>query len=70
MTPKQQHELDTWSHWVGLRVEKKTGKPFKSTFKIGTVKGTCWHPVTGHLCFTFEEDESYVEARCCQLTNK
>lgn len=60
-------EQQVWMGWIGSRVEKKTGKPFKSTFKIGTVKGTCQHPVTGHLCFTFEEDESYVEAFRCQL---
>lgn len=62
-----QEEQDTWKSWVGKRVEKKTLKPFKSTFKIGTVKGTCTHPVTGHLCFTFEEDTSYVEAFRCRL---
>lgn len=64
-----QYEICTWESWVGLHVQKKSGKPFKSTLKIGTVNGTCVHPKTGHLCFTFEEDPSYVEAFRCELVS-
>ena len=39
--------------WVGKRVVKISGKPFKSGAKIGTVAGLAVHPKTQRLCFTF-----------------
>lgn len=52
---------------IGKRCMKLTRKPFKSTFKTNTIKGTMSHPVTGRLCYTFEEDESYVECFRCEI---
>lgn len=64
-----QVEIDAWNTWIGSQVKKKTGKPFKSGNKIGTIIGTCTHPVTNRMCFTFKEDDSYVEAFRCRKVN-
>ena len=40
-------------------------KPFKSTFKVNTVKDVIIHPILNIPAYTFEEDESYVECRRC-----
>lgn len=53
--------------YIGLKVEKISKKPFKSTYKINTIKGYFIHPVLNILCFIFEEDSSYVECRRCEL---
>ena len=45
--------------------------PFKSGSKVNTVKGLVLHPQLSEIkgedvwAFTFEEDDSYVEARMC-----
>lgn len=50
---------------VGKRVIKHSKKPFKSKLVINTVKAADFiHPTTGRLCYTFLEDDSYVE--CCR----
>jgi hypothetical protein len=49
------------------KVIKKSGRPFKSTFKVNTIKGVTEHPTTHNPCYTFEEDDSYVECRKCKL---
>jgi hypothetical protein len=49
---------------IGKKV-RKDKKPFKSTFKVNTVKGVVDHPILHVPCFTFEEDDSYVECRRC-----
>jgi hypothetical protein len=48
-----------------MRVEKKSRKPFKSGEKINTVKGLTKHPKLDIMCYTFYEDDSYVECRQC-----
>jgi hypothetical protein len=51
---------------IGQRVKKKSGKPFKSTFWINTVKGIVDHPYRpvhkGQVqkAYTFVEDDSCV----------
>lgn len=40
-------------------------KPFKSGFKINTIKGVIDHPQLNVPAYTFEEDESYVECGRC-----
>ncbi len=67
--PESAEKLARWLTWVGQRVNKKSGKPFKSTFKIATVKGTVDHPITKRLCFIFNEDDSFVECGKCQLND-
>lgn len=55
---------------VGTKVRKTSSKPFKSDEKINTIKGTVMHPKLNLLCYTFEEDESYVEARRCIIAQE
>ncbi len=51
---------------VGKKVVKfPSRKPFKSGFKINTVKGIITHEHTGLPAFIFQEDDSYVEVRKC-----
>jgi hypothetical protein len=47
---------------IGQRVEKKSGKPFKSGNKTATVKGVTINPHTYNPAFEFVEDESVVDA--------
>ena len=54
---------------IGKKVRKKSDRPFKSTFKKNTVKGVIPHPKLEVECFTFEEDDSFVEVRRCELIN-
>jgi hypothetical protein len=43
-------------------------KPFKSGQKVNTISGVIPHPkLEGRLAYTFEEDESYVECRRCEV---
>ena len=58
--------------FIGKRVSKskpngKEPKPFKSGFKINTVKGIIDHPILNVPAFTFEEDDSYVKCSTCFL---
>jgi len=50
--------------------KKTMGKPFKSGLMINTVKDVINHPILNIPAYTFHEDESYVEARRCHLTNQ
>lgn len=52
---------------IGDRVEKPSGKPFKSTAKVNTVKGFTLNQYTKKLSLTFIEDDSDVEAFRCQV---
>ena len=62
-----------FSHMIGKRVCKSSGKPFKSGSKTNTVKSV----VVGGLnpnhpdieCFTFEEDDSIVESWRCEIVS-
>lgn len=61
---------------VGKRVVKKSRsnnavapKPFKSTFRVNTVKAVVFYPHTEHACFLFEEDDSYVRCYQCRLAD-
>lgn len=53
---------------IGTKVCKKSGKPFKSMFKINTISGIVEHPYKkdnngkGVVSYTFYEDSSIVEA--------
>jgi len=61
---------------VGMRVcktsksnNKTTPKPFKSGFRVNTIKAADFlHPVSGNLCFTFVEDDSYVQCYQCRIS--
>ena len=65
-----------YESWIGEKVIKvnfKKGvevfnrKKFKSGKYVNTVKEVIDHPVLHIPAYTFEEDESYVECRRCQL---
>lgn len=53
---------------IGKKVEKRSGKPFKSTLKINTVKGTKINEQDPkrRMAYTFEEDDSVVNVELCQ----
>lgn len=55
---------------VGTKVEKKSRNPFKSTFKVNTVKGYTNNPYTNKISYTFEEDDSNVECFRCKEYNE
>lgn len=51
-----------------IKVEKKSGKPFKSGNKINTVKETIQHPILkDEMAYTFYEDDSYVSVVMCKV---
>ncbi len=61
-----------YKSWIGKRVSKekygRQPKPFKSGFKINTVKSVIEHPIlSGKPAFTFNEDESFVRCSICTL---
>lgn len=62
-------------HWIGEKVVKVSGKPFKSGSHEATVKGVLGHnphskdPGYDKPAFIFEEDESVVECLKCELKN-
>lgn len=56
---------------VGKKVRKTSGKPFKSGLLMNTIKCIVPHPYKdGCLAYGFEEDDSFVEARICELENQ
>jgi len=67
--------MENYSENIGLRCKKRPitkkpkkkskSKPFKSGFKINTIKGVIEHPTLKIPAYTFEEDDSYVECRRC-----
>lgn len=53
---------------IGKKVEKYSGKPFKSGNKINTVKSVTEHPYReGKSAYTFEEDDSFVSVEQCKM---
>lgn len=56
-----------WEAHIGKMVEKKSGKPFKSTLLRNKIKGLIMSPITNKFAFTFQEDDSFVECRMIKL---
>ena len=55
---------------IGKQVEKsRSKKPFKSGLHINTVKAVIDHAILHIPAYTFEEDDSYVECRRCDVVN-
>lgn len=57
---------------IGCKVSKVSKnntepKPFKSGFKINSIKGVINHPILNIPAYTFNEDDSYVEVRRCKI---
>ena len=46
---------------------KTEPKPFKSGSKVNTIKNVINHPILNIPAYTFEEDDSYVECRRCNI---
>lgn len=68
--PQARVEYKDYGFGIGKKVCKpKSEKPFKSGQKINTVKGIIEHPILGIPAYTFEEDDSYVECRKCEIVN-
>ena len=63
--------IESCEQFIGYKCRKTSGKdgqalnpkPFKSTLQENTIKGVIMHPILNIPAFTFEEDESYVDAR-------
>lgn len=50
-----------------MKVRKISGKPFKSTLKVNTVKSEVDHPfLPGKRGYIFEEDDSVVRVSYCE----
>ncbi len=54
---------------IGKKTHKTTLRPFKSGRQTNTIKDVMMHPKLNIPCYTFNEDESYVEARRCVINN-
>lgn len=67
----QEKTVDDYASYVGKRVQKtrpgREPKPFKSGLKVNTVRGVIEHPILQVPAFVFEEDDSYVACRACEL---
>lgn len=61
------HTTVDYTLWIGKRVRKISGKPFKSQQKVNTVTGVCVHDHRPGLAFKFMEDSSHVACETCVL---
>ena len=67
---------DRYTLWVGKRVRKTSGKPFKSKQSINTVKSVGVHPEIFEKfkeimpCFYFADDDSHVLCSICELVEE
>lgn len=53
---------------LNKKVIKKSGNPFKSQFKVNTIKGIIDHPILkGKIAYTFYEDDSFVSVEICEV---
>ena len=69
-----EQDIAKWHDMIGKRVWKNpkttskfSPKPFKSGFKVNTVKEVTVHEQTGQLGFTFNEDDSMVQCWRCSI---
>lgn len=67
MTKKEKHLKEFLVSLKGIRVTKKSRNPFKSTFKVNTVKDVIINKFTNQFAFTFLEDDSFVNCSQCLL---
>ena len=58
--------IDTNHLPIGTKVVKISGKPFKSSKKIATIKDLTLNRFTGKIAYEFEEDDSCVDAYQCK----
>jgi hypothetical protein len=64
-------EHSEYSHMIGKKVSKvrkdRVPKPFKSGFKVNTVKEITINPNTQKPAFLFIEDDSVVDCHICSI---
>lgn len=60
-------ELAKYSKNIGLCVEKRSGKPFKSKSTTNTICGICINPNSAKIAYIFDEDESIVDCHQCRI---
>ncbi len=61
--------MENYSENIGKKVVKKSGRPFKSTFQINTIKGVVINeqdPLKREA-YTFNEDNSVVDCFLCKI---
>lgn len=56
-----------WQNWIGQKIEKHSGKPFKSSKKIGIPIAIETNPNSGKLAFRMKDDETLVDCYQCKL---
>lgn len=63
--------LVNYESWIGKKCQKKRGgrnpKPFKSTFRVNTIKELTVNPYTLKPAFSFLEDDSIVNCETVEL---
>ncbi len=63
-------DIATARTMIGYQVRKKSGKPFKSTLKVATIKGAGLSHRPGRateVVFLFCEDDSVVECKQVEM---
>jgi len=63
---KFEHQNE-WTNWIGLTIEKYSGKPFKSGSKFATPDRVETNPNYGKLAFHLIEDGTLVDCYQCKL---
>lgn len=61
--------IDTWKTWIGQKIRKQSGKPFKSGDKLGTPVEIVTHPFTGRPAFIMKDDGTVVECVKCEVAD-
>ena len=57
---KQEFKIE-YDFNIGNKVVKKSGNPFKSTFKVGTIREFVVNPYSGKDAVVIDEDGSVVD---------
>lgn len=67
MARKEIREMIKTLNIIHSKVEKHSGKPFKSTLKTNTIKSILKNPNSGNPAFSFNEDDSVVDIEMCKI---
>ena len=59
--------MENFENNIGKIVCKKSNKPFKSGLLKNTIKSVINHQITNKPAYLFNEDDSYVECKMCQI---
>lgn len=50
---------------IGMKVRKRSNKPFQNGEKVVTVSGCIVHPITNRTALTFSDCPGFVELKQC-----